>query len=167
MEGQDKSWVPHIVCGSCRSTLESWYRGDKRKLNFGLPRIWREPTHHTNNCYLCMVVVTGHCRRQKTDAFDYPDLLSYLRPVMHCKKLPVPNPIPMISRDPCTSSTIKTEDSLDDVFVTDDTEAIPHFPDQVDLSDLIRNLGLTKSIEELLTSRLKRWNLLDENCRVI
>ena len=26
---QDKSWVPHMVCGSCGSTLELWYRGEK------------------------------------------------------------------------------------------------------------------------------------------
>lgn len=163
---QDKSWAPHVVCGSCRSTLESWYRGEKRKMKFGVPRIWREPTDHTNNCYFCKVVVTCHRRGKKTDVFDYPDLPSSLRPVMHCEELPVPNPPPVITKDACTSSSSETEDAHDDVFVAHDTQAIQHFPNQAELNDLIRDLGLTKSKAELLTSRLKQWNLLDENCRV-
>ena len=75
---QGNSWTHHMVCGSCRSTLESWYRGERRKLKFGVPRIWREPTDHTNNFYFCMVVVTGHHWGKKTDVFDYPDLPSSL-----------------------------------------------------------------------------------------
>ena len=163
---QDNSWAPHMVCGSCRSTLESWYRGEKRKLKFGVPRIRREPTDHTNNFYFCMVVVTGHRRGKKTDVFDYPDLPSSLRPVMHYEELPVHNPPPVITRDDCTSSSSKTEDARHDVFLADDTQAIPHFPNQAELNDLIRDLGITKSKAELLTSRLKQWNLLDESCRV-
>ena len=26
--GQDKAWVPHVICGNCRSTLEVWHRGE-------------------------------------------------------------------------------------------------------------------------------------------
>src|SRR6218665_1370158 len=39
-------------------------------------------------------------------------------------------------------------------------------PNQKDVSDLIRDLGLTKSNAELLLSRLKQWNLLDESVQV-
>jgi hypothetical protein len=35
-----------------------------------------------------------------------------------------------------------------------------------DLNDLIRDVDLTKSNAELLTSRLKQWNLLDESVQV-
>lgn len=38
-----------------------------------------------------------------------------------------------------------------------------YFPNQKDLNDLIRDLGLTKSKGELLTSRLKQWNLVDDS----
>ena len=131
-----------------------------------MPRKWQEATDHTNNCYLCMVVVTGHRRGKKTDVFDYPDLPSSLRPVMHCEELPVPNPPPVIMRDDCTSFSSKTEDACKDVFVADDTQTIPHFPNQAEFNDLIRDLGLTRSKAELLKSRLKQWNLLDESCRV-
>ena len=40
----------------------------------------------------------------------------------------------------------------------------PHFPSQQKVDDLVRDLGLTKSNAELLTSRLKEWNLLDTSC---
>ena len=41
----------------------------------------------------------------------------------------------------------------------------PHFPSQQKVDDLVRDLGLTKSNAELLTSRLKEWNLLDTSCQ--
>ena len=34
-----------------------------------------------------------------------------------------------------------------------------------ELDDLIRDLGLTKSRAELLTSRLNKWNLLGDDCK--
>lgn len=34
------------------------------------------------------------------------------------------------------------------------------------ISDLIRDIGLTKSITELSSSRLKQWNLLDERLKI-
>ena len=110
-----------------------------------------------------MVVVTSHCRGKKMDVFNYLDLPSSLCPMMHCEELPVPNPPLVIVRDDCTSSSSETEDARHNVFVADDTQAIPN---QAELHDLIRDLGLTKSKAELLTSRLKQWNLLDKSCQV-
>ena len=45
------------------------------------------------------------------------------------------------------------------------TSSTPHFPNKTELDDLIRDLNLTKSGAELLTSRLMEWNLLGEDCR--
>ncbi|XP_036327947.1 uncharacterized protein LOC118740498 [Rhagoletis pomonella] len=41
-----------------------------------------------------------------------------------------------------------------------------YYPNQKDMNDLIRDLGLTKSDAELLTSRLMQWNLLDPSVKV-
>src|SRR6218665_2184567 len=41
-----------------------------------------------------------------------------------------------------------------------------YFPNQKDVNDLIRDLDLTKFNAELLISRLKQWNLLDESVQV-
>ena len=77
---QDKAWEPHVVCGNFRSTLEAWYRGESRRMKFGVQRLWREP-----------LLLHGYgdwsSKRKKTDVFDYPDLPSSLQPVKHCSKL--------------------------------------------------------------------------------
>ncbi|XP_061420717.1 uncharacterized protein LOC133350399 [Lethenteron reissneri] len=45
-------------------------------------------------------------------------------------------------------------------------ERTPYYPNLKDLNDLIRDLGLTESNAELLTYRLKQWNLLDESVQI-
>ena len=30
---QDKSWASHYICGSCRSNLEAWLRGERQKIS--------------------------------------------------------------------------------------------------------------------------------------
>ncbi|XP_076325272.1 uncharacterized protein LOC143233190 [Tachypleus tridentatus] len=53
---QYKPWTPHFTCKHCRKPLEAgWYRGEKRAMKFAIPRIWRELTDHSSNCYFCMV----------------------------------------------------------------------------------------------------------------
>ena len=47
-----------------------------------------------------------------------------------------------------------------------ENDKMPYFPKQHDLNDLIRDLNLTKSGVELITSRLRQWNLLDEDVKV-
>jgi len=61
-------------------------------------------------------------------------------------------------------STNSGKQEIDEAFVPR-TSSRHHFPNQSELDDLIRDLGLTKSGAELLTSRLKEWNLLGEDCR--
>ena len=103
----------------------------------------------------------GHHRGKKTDVFDYPDLPSSLRPVKHCEEVPVQNCPASISRD---SSNSKTDDDIP--YDVPSIEVEPHFPNQSELNDLIRDLGLTKSNAEILTSRQKEWNLLDESYHI-
>ena len=45
-------------------------------------------------------------------------------------------------------------------------EKKPYFPNQKDMNDLIRDLNLTKSGGELLISRFKQWNLLDDSVQI-
>ena len=46
------------------------------------------------------------------------------------------------------------------------TAGVPQLLNQTDLNDLVRNLGSTKEKSELLSSRLKHWNMLQKgvNC---
>ena len=66
-----------------------------------------------------------------------------------------------LSEDSATAS----ENSDIDAEYAPTTSAEPHFPTKQELDDLIRDLGLTKSRAELLTSRLNEWNLLGDDCK--
>jgi len=96
----------------------------------------------------------------------YPDIPSSIAPVPHCPELPVPTPP---KRDQPSSGDSSKSDSEEDIgdpdygFTDAVEERRPYFPNQEDVNDLIRDLGLTKSNAELLRSRLKQWNLLDES----
>ena len=104
---------------------------------------------------------TGHHRGKKTDVFDSSDLPSSLRPGKHCEELPVTNCPASVSRDSCNRET------NDDIpYDVPSIEVEPHFLNQSEFNDLIRDFGLTKSNAEILIYRLKEWNLLDESCRI-
>lgn len=66
------------------------------------------------------------------------------------------------------SDNASSESASGDVADPDyqDDDPRPHFPNQNELNDLIRDLGLPKSGAELLTSRLMEWNLLGEDCQI-
>ncbi len=68
--------------------------GFKRK-SFALPRIWREPTNHHDDCYFCMVDVSKYTKGKYNtgrQTFDYPNTVSYIAPVSHDKHLPTKHP---------------------------------------------------------------------------
>ena len=53
-------------------------------------------------------------------------------------------------------------------YITDDKleQRKPYFPKQQDINDLIGELDLRKFNAEVLTPKLKQWNLLDSFVRV-
>ena len=134
-------------------------------MKFAIPRIWREPTNHTNDCYFCMVDPSKRRTAKKASAIVYSSILSSIAPVPHSDQLPVP--IPTRCQDSVSADeSITDEDdiTIDDYVLNSNLEKIkPYYPNQQDLNDLIRDLDLTKSNAELLTSRLKQWNLLDNS----
>ena len=138
-------------------------------MKFAIPRIWRQPTDHAGNCYFCMVDPTKRRTGKNAPQIVYPDIPSSIAPVTHCPELPIPTPP---KRDQPSSGDSSKSDSQEDIrdpdygFTDAVEERRPYFPNQKYINDLIRDLGLTKSNDELLTSRLKQWNLLDESVQV-
>ncbi|XP_068201934.1 uncharacterized protein [Palaemon carinicauda] len=168
MGDQDKPWAPHVICGSCRSTLEGWLRGTGRAMPFAIPRVWREPKNHHDDCFFCTVDVTKYRKVKGRQALHYPDIPSSRAPVPHDDCLPVPQPPENVNDGMDISSegsASSNNQEMEEVFVPRMTLE-PHFPNQSELDDLIRDLGLTKSGAELLSSRLKEWNLLGQDCRI-
>ena len=112
-----------------------------------------------------MVDISRFRKTKNRHDIAYPSIPSSIAPVPHNSELPVPKPqCNKVSEDLTLSEDI--EDSDDDFNISQTYMSLePHFPSQQEVDDLVRDLGLTKSIAELLTSRLKEWNLLDTSCR--
>jgi hypothetical protein len=160
---QDKSWAPHVSCGSCRSTLEGWYRGTKRKMPFAVPRIWREPQNHHDDCYFCMVDINKIKRGKGRQNITYPDIPSSTAPAPHNEDLPIP--VRSIdNQDQTMEQNVSSESEYSDHESTD--TSIPHFPIQSEIDDLVRDMALSKAKAEIMTSRLKEWNLLDPSVKI-
>jgi len=70
---QDKSGAPRVICGCCRSSLEGWLRGSRKSMPFAVPRIWREPTNHSDNCYFCMVDISRYKKPSDKKSIVYPN----------------------------------------------------------------------------------------------
>jgi hypothetical protein len=157
---QDKSWAPHKVCRSCVESLRLWSRGKKSAMPFGIPMVWREPKNHGDDCYFCLCKIKGYNSRNKQD-ISYPDIPSAMRPVPHGPDVPIP--VLPKSLEAATSESSTNESNAEDAtdcYLPDKTDDRPQPFTQIELNDLVRDLGLTKDCAEILGSRLKAKNLL-------
>ncbi|XP_076325587.1 uncharacterized protein LOC143233332 [Tachypleus tridentatus] len=130
----------------------------KESHEVAIPIIWCAPTDHSSNCYFCMVDSSKCGAGKNASAIMYPYLPLSIAPVPHCPEIPVPT-LPERKR-PSSEESSKPEEEVDvedpDYNFRDAAgERNTYYSNQRDLNDLIRDLGLTKSNAELLTSRLK------------
>ena len=135
--------------------------------------VWREPRDHADYGYFCLTNITGFNASSKKKN-KYPNLRSAIRPVPHLDDLPVP--IPPVNKDLLSSSdeempssgdtaeSISLEDIESTYSATSGNE--PHWLTQENLNDLARDLYPSKQQSELLASRLKQWNLVQEDVRI-
>ena len=168
---EDKSWAPHICCKPCYNGLTAWFNGKKAAFNFAVPMVWRESRNPADDCYFCLTNITGF-NASSRKKIKYLNLRSAMKPVSHSDDLPVPTPV---NKDLFSSSDEEMpsrEDSAESIYL-EDTESTysgtsgnePHWITQ-ELNDLARDLYLSKQQSELLASRLKQWNLVQEDVRI-
>ena len=156
-----------------KSGLIAWFNGKKAAFNFAIPMVWREPRNHADDCYFCFTNITGF-NASSRKKIKYPNLRSAIKPVPHSDDLPVP--IPPVNKDLLSSSDEEMPSradsaesiSLEDIESTYSGISVnePHWITQEDLNDLARDLYLSKQQSELLASRLKQWNLVQEDVRI-
>lgn len=169
---QDKDWAPHVCCRTCAVNLSQWLNGKRKAMPFAVPMIWREPSNHVDDCYFCMVPpASGGITKKKKWTVEYPNIPSALRPVSHGEGLPIPEPptdfsISSDDEDGHASASSPQRGSKDDDFSCFDETSAPHKITQDEMNDLVRDLDLSKSKAEILASRLRQWNLLEQNIRV-
>lgn len=162
---QDKSWAPHIACKTCYETLRRWKKGEAF-MKFGVPMIWREPRNHFDDCYFCIVNVKGYNRLKKRK-WEYPNLESALRPVPHDNDIPVPvfSVLPEIDYSESEDEAMAVGGDANAADSDFEQQCSQQFSTG-ELSDLIRDLNLSKRDSELLASRLKEKNCVTSDVRI-
>lgn len=158
MKALNKPWVPNIVCKLCSEHLRQWANGKRNHLKFNVPMIWTEPKNHIDDCYFCVVELHGINKRKMT----YPDLPSAKRPRLCSDDVPSP-----MSQDISDLSDTEMMEVFSDERDSDfKMSTAPSLFAQDALSDLIRDLDLSKERSEVLASRLKERNLLSQGTKI-
>ena len=109
-----------------------------------------------------MVDISKYKKTKDRKKIVYPSIPSSIAPVNHGPERPIP-------QSPTTHaiSSISSKDNDADFEVdTQCSSKDPDFPNQNELNDLTRDLDFTKAKAEILSSRLKEWNLLNPSCKI-
>ena len=170
---QDKQWAPHKVCKNCTDTLHLWTKGKVKAMRFGVPMVWRSPKNHHDDCYFCMVNMSGW-NRHKKNLWYYPDLESARRPVPHCEEVPIPvfSSLPkLVSNNDLFAETEEVNsddsnysDSMSDTTAEWQSKVKPFSQSQ--LNDLVRDLALSKEASGVLASRICEHSILDSKTKI-
>ena len=124
--------------------------------------IWRAPLDHYENCYLCVVNISGINKKNRF-TWIYPTSTSAFRPVRS-------------SYDPFLSVPSTSKESSDELVVVSCASSDEFIPEnyfkprpfnQNEINDLIRNLGLSTTSSEILASRLEERNLVTKETKVL
>lgn len=167
IKNQDKAWVPHICCKSCEIYLSAWLAGKQKYMPFIKPMVWREPNNHITDCYFCLAKISGFTLKTKSK-IQYPDCQSADKPVPvqdGCIFPISPNKHDLVIEE--ESSDLISEPLNDpDYDPNYNVKPEPQLFKQGDVNDLVRDLGLTKELSELLGSRLQQRHLLAKGTNV-
>ena len=121
-----------------------------------------------------MVDPTKRRKGKNAPPIEYPDIPSSIAPVpQNTTDLLVPQPPSKDQSCPAEKGfeDSEKEDALSSALIMRRPRRLrnkrwPYYPNQEDINDLVREMALTKSNAELLISRLKQWDLLDDNVRI-
>ena len=141
-------------------------QGRKQSNAFCRSETIEKPSNHSMDCYFCIINHSLFTRKYRS-ILEYPDISSFRAPVLHTLEHPVPiAPSVLQLQERGDSDTGDFDRASESSFDEKVQQRKPYFPCQSDINDLIRDLNLNKSQSELLTSRLKEWQLLGEDVLV-
>ena len=133
-----------------------------------MPIIWNEPQDHPNDCYFCTTNIKRLNPNKKTEWY-YPELESVRQLIPHSDFFPVP-----VHTSSSGNSLADSGEFCESDIITVNTNVSEYQAccltsnqfSQNELSDLIRDLNLSKQASELLASRLKEKNCLTSDTRI-
>ena len=140
-----------VLCAKC--ALNICANGpikQEKNMRFGFPMIWREPKNHHDDCYFSCVNVMGIGSKNRKN-LQYPQVESVSRPLPHSDGISIPifkRQTSSLLSDSCSSMSMRGN-SDPEYFQQIEPQ---FFNQQAELSDLIRDLNLSKENYELLAS---------------
>ncbi|XP_044583746.1 uncharacterized protein LOC123264528 [Cotesia glomerata] len=161
----EATWVPHSLCNRCHTMLTRWEQTkSKQCLKFSKPVIWSAPTSQ-KNCYFCTTEVSGFSSTTK-HKIQYANVTSVVpaEKVLNVEEPAAPEPVN-------EHEEMEVEDNFEEIdpepeeIHSEDEEYIPsgvprskdpEVFDQLELNDLVRDLGLSKVKAEHLASALRK-----------
>ncbi|XP_049306156.1 uncharacterized protein LOC125776677 [Bactrocera dorsalis] len=150
----DKPWTPNILCSLCQIILVQWESGStKRYVKFNVPMIWREPTCHTEDCYICMTKVLGFGKSRKV---IYANVPTVSLPVPHSAEVAYP-----VSLSTAVSSEYG-KSSCNEFLMKNERNVLS----QAQLNDWIRDWELSKEKAELHASRMQQFQFVSPHVKV-
>lgn len=170
----DNFWTPKILCVTCSLRIT-----EKKKQIFVSPTIWREPKDHDTDCYFCLTNTSGYNRKNNSTIL-YASVQSVTHAVLiSIEQVESEHQIftDEFSFETETNDTDRRmsfeefedqqNDELNESQKSEDGQpGNSHCFTQDELSDLVRDAGLSKEISELVASRLKEKNFLAPGTRV-
>jgi hypothetical protein len=132
---------------------------------FAFPLVLREEKDHLNVCYYCVTKIDDH-NSKVTHNVVYPKFSSARRPVEHDDSLPIlkpPQQLTVHEEEPTSTSPEDEPGSSCSIVDPDFPKlTVPHLVSQSELNDLARNINISKTQAEFLTSRLQEWKFLQQ-----
>jgi len=59
---------------------------------FAVPVVWREPSNHSSDCYVCLTPLVASGMNREKQRIDYLNIPSAIRSAPHREDLPMPEP---------------------------------------------------------------------------
>ena len=125
---------------------------------FTIPMVWRKGKDHIMDCYFYMINLKGRNRKNKHH-IQYPDVPSVIRLIPHGPDLPVPELDGNMEYSSDSEHSDLTVVARDEPYKPEEDDR-PVLLAQAELSDLTRDLKLSKESSLLLNSHLKEKHLL-------
>ena len=130
--------------------------------------IWWAPSNHRDDCYFCVIPNLHGFNKKYRKCIQYLSVPSAVWPNPLDEHIPVPIFKGLLEEDNCESSTGST--SSDEYEISDEefdsSCTVPQRFNQAELSDLLRDLNLSKESSEVIVSRLKEKNVLESGTLV-
>lgn len=153
-------WIPRVLCGMCRMKFHRWSRGEGT-FGFIQPVIWRNLSTHPDDCYFCNIDLIG-ATMKKRHYINYPDVWTVMKAIRGSTSTwTAPSGSENKNMQISSSSSRKISGSSSSGYRPPNDDQ-PNLFSQLELDDLVRDLGLSKNQSELLASRLQEKNLLQK-----